>query len=89
MQREIDRKSKYEENRPGGVGSLLASLKKNNKWWENNYCWEIDRTSNNHEDIQAMFIYIGITSKISRPTPACIYYYYCTHRPLSSMHIVY
>ena len=25
----------------------------------------------------------------SRPTPACIYYYYSTHRPLSSMHLEY
>ena len=34
-------------------------------------------------------MYICITSKTSRPTPACIYYYYSTHRPLSSMHLVY
>ena len=33
--------------------------------------------------------YICITSKISRPTPACIYYYYSAHWPLSSMHLVY
>ena len=33
--------------------------------------------------------YIGITSVTSRPTPACIYYYYSTHRPLSSMHLEY
>ena len=33
--------------------------------------------------------YIGITSETSRPTPACIYYYYSTHRPLSSMHLEY
>src|SRR3989337_2264918 len=38
---------------------------------------------------KAMIMYIGITSKTSRPTPACIYYYYSTHRPLSSMHLVY
>ena len=25
----------------------------------------------------------------SRPTPACIYYYYSTHRLLSSMHLEY
>ena len=25
----------------------------------------------------------------SRPTPACIYYYYSTHRPLSNMHLEY
>ena len=31
---------------------------------------------------KAMIMYIGITSKISRPTLACIYYYYSTHRPL-------
>ena len=31
-------------------------------------------------------MYIGITSETSRPIPACIYYYYSTHRPLSSMH---
>ena len=30
-----------------------------------------------------------LTSKISRPTPACIYYSYSTHRPLSSMHLEY
>ena len=34
-------------------------------------------------------MYIGITSETSRPTPACIYYYYSTHRPLSSMHLEY
>ena len=28
---------------------------------------------------KAMIMYIGITSKISRPTLACIYYYYSTH----------
>ena len=27
--------------------------------------------------------------RTSRPTPAYIYYYYSTHRPLSSMHLVY
>ena len=32
---------------------------------------------------------IGITSATSRPTPTCIYYYYSTHRPLSSMHLEY
>ena len=37
---------------------------------------------------EAMIMYIGITSKISTPTPACIYYYYYTHRPLSSMHLI-
>ena len=36
-----------------------------------------------------MIMYIGITSETSRPTPACIYYYYSTHRPLSSMHLHY
>ena len=34
-------------------------------------------------------MYIGITSATSRPTPACIYYYYSTHRPLSSMDLEY
>ena len=34
-------------------------------------------------------MYIGITSETSRPTPTCIYYYYSTHRPLSSMHLEY
>ena len=28
-------------------------------------------------------------SETSRPTPACIYYYYSTHQPLSSMHLEY
>ena len=36
-----------------------------------------------------MIMYIGITSETSRPIPACIYYYYSTHRPLSSMHLEY
>ena len=36
-----------------------------------------------------MTMYIGITSVSRRPTPACIYYYYSTHRPLSSMHLEY
>mgnify|MGYP005841930939 CR=1 FL=1 len=38
---------------------------------------------------KAMIMNIGITSATSRPTPACIYYYYPTHRPLSSMHLEY
>ena len=38
---------------------------------------------------KAMIMNIGITSVSSRPTPACIYYYYSTHQPLSSMHLVY
>ena len=36
-----------------------------------------------------MIMYIGITSVTSRPKWFCIYYYYSTHRPLSSMHLVY
>ena len=39
--------------------------------------------------ISSMIMCIGITSETSRPTPACIYYYYSTHRPLSSMHLEY
>ena len=38
---------------------------------------------------KVMIMNIDITSVISRPTPACIYYYYSTHRPLSSMHLEY
>ena len=38
---------------------------------------------------KAMIMNIGITSVSSRPTPACIYYYYFTHQPLSSMHLEY
>ena len=38
---------------------------------------------------KAMIMYIGIMSETSRSTPACIYYYYSTHRPLSSMHLEY
>jgi hypothetical protein len=34
-------------------------------------------------------MYIAITAETSRPTPACIYYYYSTHRPRSSMHLEY
>ena len=40
-------------------------------------------------DIQRNDQYIGITSKISRLTPARIYYYYSTHRPLSNMNLEY
>ena len=36
-----------------------------------------------------MIMHIGITSMSSRPTLACIYYYYSTHRLLSSMHLEY
>ena len=39
--------------------------------------------------ISSMIMYIGIMSETSRPTPACIYYYYSTQRPLSSMHLEY
>ena len=38
---------------------------------------------------KAMIMNIGITSVTSRPPPARIYDYYSTHRPLSSMHLVY
>jgi hypothetical protein len=38
---------------------------------------------------KALIMNIGIMSMTSRPTPVCIYYYYSTHRPLSSMHLVY
>ena len=38
---------------------------------------------------KAMIMNIGITSVSSRLTSACIYYYYSTHRPLSSMHLEY
>ena len=38
---------------------------------------------------KAMIMNIGITSITSRPNLACIYYYYSTHRPLSSMHLEY
>ena len=54
-----------------------------------NYCWAIDRKANNYDGFMTMIMYIGITSDTSRPTPACIYYYYSTHRPLSSMHLEY
>ena len=30
---------------------------------------------------KAMIMHIGITSVSSRPTAACIYYYYSTHQP--------
>ena len=36
---------------------------------------------------KAMIMNIGIMSVSSRPTPASIYYYYSTHRPLSNMHL--
>ena len=38
---------------------------------------------------KAMIMNIGITFMTSRPTPACIYNYYSTHRLLSSMHLEY
>ena len=38
---------------------------------------------------KVMIMNIGITSVSSRPTPACIYYYYSTHQPLSDMHLEY
>ena len=38
---------------------------------------------------KAMIMNIGIMSMSSRPTPACIYYYYSTLQPLSSMHLEY
>ena len=38
---------------------------------------------------KAMIMNIGITSISSRLKRFCIYYYYSTHRPLSSMHLEY
>ena len=52
----------------------------------------IEQLVENHKVMtisKAMIMNIGITSVSSRPTPACIYYYYSTHRPLSSMHLEY
>ena len=50
----------------------MASLKKNSKRWENNYRWEIDRTSNNHDDIQAMIIIQASRPRlVDRLMPAC------------------
>ena len=40
------------------------------------------------DGVATMMMYTGITSKISRPTPCCIYYYNSTDRLLSSMHSV-
>ena len=56
MQRKIDRKGKYDENDPGAVGFTSGFSQENSKRWENNYCWVIDRISNNHDDIQAVII---------------------------------
>ena len=36
---------------------------------------------------KAMIMNIGITSVSSRPKQFCLYYYYSTNRPLSSMHL--
>ena len=41
----------YRKKTQGPLVSLVASLEKNSKQWENNYFWGIDRTSNNHDDI--------------------------------------
>ena len=41
---------------PGAVGFTSGFSRKNRKRWENNYYWAIDRTSNNHDDIQAFII---------------------------------
>ena len=38
---------------------------------------------------KAMIMNIGIMSMSSRLKRFCIYYYYSTHRPLSSMHLEY
>ena len=38
---------------------------------------------------KAMIMNIGITSMTSRPKRFCIYYYYSTHLPLSSMQLEY
>ena len=36
---------------PGAVGFTSGFSRENSKQWENNYCWAIDKTSNNHDDI--------------------------------------
>ena len=41
---------------PGAVGFTSGFSRENSKWWENIYYWEIDRTSHNQDDIQAMII---------------------------------
>ena len=49
--------------RPGAVGFTSGfSQEKIANGGKTNYCWEIDRTSNNYEDIQAMII-----TQASRP----------------------
>ena len=77
------------KNRPRGRRFHQWLLSRNSTRWVNKLIWAIDKRLDNYDDIQGNDQYIGITSKISRPTPACIYYYYSTHRPLSSMHLVY
>ena len=74
---------------PGDVDFNSGFSQRNSTPWVTNYCWATDRRSNNHDDIQGNDHYVGIMSKISRSKRFCIYYYYSTHRPLSSMHLVY
>jgi len=55
--RKQDRKQYDGKETPGAVGFTSGFSQIKIAMVENFYCWAIDRTSNNHDDIQAM-IYI-------------------------------
>ena len=79
------------ENRPGGHRfSVEASLlKENNTVGEQITVEQLIEKRKVMTISKAMIMNIGITSVSSRLTRACMYYYYSTHRPLSSMHLEY
>ena len=66
-------------------GAIVFTRGKNNIRWVDKLL--LSKKANSYDGSHGMIMYIGITSETSRLTPACIYYYYSTHRPLSSMHL--
>ena len=78
------------ENRFGAIGFTRGFfLKENNTVGEQITVEQLIEERIVMTISKAMIMNIGITSVSSRWTHACIYYYYSTHRPISSMHLEY
>ena len=78
------------ENRPGGIGSLGASLKiEISTVGEQITAEQLIEKRKVMTISKAMIMNIGIMPVSSRTKRFCIYYYYSTHRPLSSMCLEY
>ena len=78
------------ENRPGAIGFIRGfSLERKHMVGKQ---ITVEQLIEKHKVMmisKAMIMNIGIMSVSSRQKRLCVYYYYSTHRPLSSMHLEY